>query len=232
LVGSEMCIRDRRKFAVYYAERLHSEGAEYAGELIRSGAIGRVVQVVGLGPHRVNPPSRPAWFWDKQMYGGILVDLGCHQIEQFLHYAGAQSARVLHSKVANYSYPNHPNFEDYGDATLIADNGATQYFRVDWFTPDGLRAWGDGRTFILGTHGYIEIRKYLDVAREFEGDHVYLVDHKGEHHFAVHGKVGFPYFGRLIRDCLDRTENAMSQHHAFLAIDLALEAQEKALRIR
>lgn len=220
-----------RKFAVYYAERLHSEGAEYAGELIRSGAIGQVLQVLGLGPHRVNAPSRPQWFWEKEKYGGILVDLGCHQIEQFLYYAGVHHARVLHSKVANYNHHDHPNFEDYGDATLVADNLATQYFRVDWFTPDGLRAWGDGRTFILGTEGYIEIRKYLDVGREFEGDHVYLVDRSGEHHFAVHGKVGFPFFGRLIRDCLERTETAMPQQHTFLAIDLALEAQEKAVRI-
>ncbi|MDH7501183.1 MAG: Gfo/Idh/MocA family oxidoreductase [Verrucomicrobiota bacterium] len=217
-----------RKFAVYYAERLHSEAAEHAGDLIKSGAIGRVLQVLGLGPHRVNAPSRPAWFWEKDKYGGILVDLGCHQIEQFLFYAGARQARVLHSKVANYNHTDHPFFEDYGDATLIADNGATQYFRVDWFTPDGLRAWGDGRTFILGTDGYIELRKYLDIGREFEGDHVYLVDRTGEHHLAVHGKVGFPYFGRLIRDCLDRTENAMPQSHTFLAIELALDAQARA----
>ena len=135
------------------------------------------------GPPPAQRPHRPAWFWDKQQYGGILVDIGSHQIEQFLDYAGAQDARVLHSKVANYHNPEHPEFEDFGDATLVADNGATFYFRVDWFTPDGLGAWGDGRTIVLGTDGYLELRKYLDVARDTEGDHVYLVDHPGEHHF-------------------------------------------------
>ena len=135
------------------------------------------------------------------------------------------------SKVANYRSGGHPEFEDFGDATLLADNGATFYFRVDWFTPGGLGAWGDGRTFVLGTDGYIEIRKYLDVARDPEGDHVYIVDGAGERHEHVHGRVGFPFFGDLILDCLERTERAMPQRHAFLAMELALEAQERAVRI-
>lgn len=220
-----------RIFAVYYAERLHVEAAVYAGQLVRAGAVGRVLQVIGLGPHRLNGPARPAWFWDPKKYGGILVDLGSHQIEQFLFYAGASDARVLHSKIANYHHRDHPAFEDFGDATLLADNGATFYFRVDWFTPDGLGAWGDGRTFILGTDGYLELRKYLDVARDTDGDHVYLVDHRSERHFAVRGQVGFPYFGQLILDCLHRTEHAMPQRHTFLAAELALRAQAQAVRI-
>jgi predicted dehydrogenase len=218
-----------RIFAVYYSERLHVEAAVRAGQLIEQGAIGRVLQVIGLGPHRLNAPSRPDWFWDPRQYGGILVDLGSHQIEQFLYYAGAHHARVLHSKVANYANPEHPEFQDFGDATLLADNGATFYFRVDWFTPRGLGAWGDGRTIVLGTDGTLELRKYLDVARAPEGDHVYLVDHQGERHEPVHGQVGFPYFGQLIRDCLERTERAMAQRHTFLAIELALRSQAEAM---
>jgi predicted dehydrogenase len=220
-----------RIFAVYYSERLHVEAAVYAGQLIERGAIGRVLQVIGLGPHRLNPPSRPPWFWERSQTGGILCDIGSHQIEQFLHYAGARSARVLHSKVANYLGAKYPEFEDFGDATLLADNGATHYFRVDWYTPDGLGAWGDGRTFIVGTTGSIELRKYLDVARDKTGDHVYLVDQQGEHHLPVNGQVGFPYFGALILDCLRRTELAMPQAHTFLAAELCLQAQTQALRI-
>jgi predicted dehydrogenase len=220
-----------RIYAAYYSERLHVEAAVTAGDLIQQGAIGRVVQVIGLGPHRLNAPTRPSWFWDPQQAGSILVDIGCHQIEQFLYYAGAHDARVLHSKVGNYHNRDHADFQDFGDATLVADNGATAYFRVDWFTPAGLGAWGDGRTVILGTDGYIELRKYLDIARDATGDHVYLVDGTGEHHLPVHGTVGFPYFGRLILDCLHRTEHAMPQRHTFLAIELALAAQAQALKI-
>jgi predicted dehydrogenase len=218
-----------RKYAVYYSERLHVEAAVYAGDLIQDGAIGRVIQVIGLGPHRLSLATRPAWFFQKEKYGGILCDLGSHQIEQFLFYAGAKEAQVLHSKVANYHHPEYPGLEDFGDATLVADNGATHYFRVDWFTPDGLSTWGDGRTFILGTAGYIELRKYLDVGRDPQGDHVYLVDQKGEQHIPVHGKVGYPYFGQLILDCLQRTEKAMPQEHAFKAAELCLRAQRQAV---
>lgn len=220
-----------RIFAVYYAERLHVEAAVYAGQLIRQGAVGKVVQVIGLGPHRLSPAIRPPWFWDPRQYGGILTDIGSHQFEQALFYTGAADARVLHSKVGNYRCTDHPEFQDFGDATMVTDNGATFYCRVDWFTPDGLGCWGDGRTVILGTDGTIELRKYLDLARDREGDHVYLADHKGEHHFPVHGKVGFPYFGQLILDCLNRTETAMPQKHTFLAIELALKAQAQAVKV-
>lgn len=220
-----------KKYMVYYSERLHVESAVYAGQLIREGAIGRVLQVTGFGPHRLSASSRPEWFFQKEKYGGILCDIGSHQIEQFLYYSGCKDAKVLHSKIANYNHPEYPELEDYGDATLVGDNGATQYFRVDWFTPDGLGTWGDGRTFILGTDGYIELRKYIDIARDSAGDHVYLVNKDGERRFDVNGQVGYPFFGELILDCLNRTEHAMTQEHAFKAAELCLKAQEMAVRV-
>ncbi|MDQ0253233.1 putative dehydrogenase [Evansella vedderi] len=219
------------KWGIYYSERLHVESAIFAGQLIEEGAIGRVIQVIGTGPHRANPKSRPDWFFDPEFYGGILCDIGSHQIEQFLHYTGAKDAQVLHSKVANYNFKDYPKFQDFGDATLVADNGATFYFRVDWFTPDGLGTWGDGRVLILGTEGYIEVRKYIDIARDLSGDHLYLVNQQGEKHFECHGKVGYPFFGAFILDCLNGTENAMTQEHAFKAAALCIEAQEKAVHI-
>lgn len=229
--AKEMVEQTGRKYMVYYSERLHVEGAVYAGQLIEQGAIGRVLQVVGFGPHRLNAPQRPEWFFQKEHYGGILCDIGSHQIEQFLFFAGAKDAEVVHSKVANYDNPDYPELEDFGDATLVADNGATNYFRVDWFTPDGLRTWGDGRTLILGTEGYIEIRKYIDIATENGGSQVYLVNGQGEKRFSVSGQVGYPFFGELILDCLNRTENAMTQAHAFKAAELCLIAQQRAVRV-
>lgn len=219
------------KWGVYYSERLHVESAIFAGQLIEEGAIGRVVQVIGTGPHRARIESRPNWFFDPAYYGGILCDIGSHQIEQFLHYAGAKDAKVMHSKVANYKYKEYPKFEDYGDATLVADNGATFYFRVDWFTPDGLGTWGDGRAIILGTDGYIEVRKYIDIGRDASSNHLYLVNHNGEEHYELSGKVGFPFFGQFILDCLNGTENAMTQEHAFKAASLCIQAQEEAIEI-
>lgn len=215
-----------RKYMVYYSERLHVEGAIFAGQLIEQGAIGRVLQVIGLGPHRLSAPSRPDWFFVKEQYGGILCDIGSHQIEQYLYYSGAQDATITASRVANYANPDHPELEDFGEAMLLGDNGTSNYFRVDWFTPDGLGTWGDGRAMILGTEGYIEQRKYVDVATGARGgDHVILVNGTEEKHFHVTGEVGYPFFGQLILDCINRTENAMTQAHAFKAAELCVRAQ-------
>jgi predicted dehydrogenase len=224
--------RTGRKYMVYYSERLHSESSMYAGQLIQDGAIGKVMQVLGLGPHRLNLPSRPDWFFKKEQYGGILCDIGSHQCEQFLYYADAKDATVLHSKVGNYNNPDYPELEDFGDATLVADNGATQYFRVDWFTPNALPSWGDGRLFITGTKGYIEVRKSLNINTDDDrGDHVFLCNETDYLHTNVQGKVGCPFFGDLILDVLNRTEDAMTQAHAFKAAELCLLAQEKAVKI-
>ncbi len=223
--------RTGRKYAVYYSERLHVESAMHATDLVAAGAVGRVIQVLGLGPHRLGKAGRPTWFFEKAKYGGILCDIGSHQFEQFLTFSGATDASVANAAVANYANADTPEFEDFGEASLIGDNGATNYIRVDWFTPPGLSTWGDGRTVILGTKGYIELRKYVDVGREKTGDHVYLVDEKGEQHIEVAGKVGFRYFGQLILDCLNRTENAMTQAHAFKAAELCLRAQMAARKI-
>ncbi len=222
--------RTGRKYAVYFSERLHVESAMFATDLVRQGAIGRVLQVIGLGPHRLGT-GRPDWFFDPVKYGGILCDIGSHQFEQFLTYTGATDATVTHAAIANYAHPETPGLEDFGEANLLGNNGATNYVRVDWFTPAGLSTWGDGRTIIMGTRGYIELRKYVDVGREATGDHVYLVDEKGEQHFNVAGQVGFRFFGKLIRDCQHRTEHAMTQAHAFKAAELCLRAQAAAKRI-
>lgn len=223
--------RTGRKYACYFSERLHVESAMYATDLVKHGAIGKVVQVIGFGPHRLNAASRPDWFFKKEQYGGILCDIGSHQFEQFLTFTGATDATVTNAAVGNYANPKYAELEDFGEANLVGDNGATNYIRVDWLTPDGLSTWGDGRMTILGTKGYIELRKYLDVGREKTGNHVYLVDDKGEHHIHVDGKVGYRFFGELILDCLQGTEKAMTQRHVFKAAELCLRAQAAARRL-
>jgi predicted dehydrogenase len=228
--AQKVVARTGRKYTVYFSERLHVESAMYATELVQQGAIGRVLQVIGLGPHRLGS-GRPDWFFKKEQYGGILCDIGSHQFEQFLTYTGATDATVTHAAVANYGNPATPELEDFGEANLLGNNGSTNYIRVDWFTPAGLSTWGDGRTTILGTKGFIELRKYVDIGREKTGDHLYLVDDKGEHHFQVTGKVGFRFFGELILDCLNRTEKAMTQAHIFKAAELCLKAQAAARKI-
>ena len=222
-----------RKYMVYYSERLHVEGAILAGYMIDAGEIGQVIHVEGFGPHRLGASGRPAWFFEKNRYGGILCDIGSHQIEQYLHFAGEEDARVVSSRIGNYAHPQYPELDDFGDCSIVGAKGSTNYFRVDWFTPDGLSTWGDGRTFILGTKGYIEIRKYVNIASgEPGGDHVFLVNDKGEQYVRATGVTGYPFFGQLILDCLNRTEDAMTQAHAFKAAELCLQAQAQAVVVR
>jgi len=222
------CAETGKKFFINFAEHIQVESAIYAGKLIREGAIGRVIHVTMLAPHRLIPDRRPAWFWDPKQAGGILADIGSHQFENFLTYTSAKTASITSSRLCNYNNPAHPGFFDFGDCSLVADNGATGYFRIDWFTPDGLCTWGDCRSFIVGTEGTIEIRKYLEVGISPEGDHVYLVNKTGEHRIEAKGKTGLPFFADMIQDCINRTDTAMTQDHIFESMRLALEAQEKA----
>ena len=187
-----------------------------------------MVSVTGLGPHRLGLHTRPAWFFEREKYGGILCDIGSHQCEAFLTFASATDATVVHAAVGNFANPKTPELEDFGEATFVANNGATNQIRVDWYTPDGLSIWGDGRTFILGTKGFIELRKYVDLARDKTGDHLFIVDGEKEHYVPCDGRVGYKFFGELILDCLNRTEKAMTQAHAFKAAELCLKAQAAA----
>jgi predicted dehydrogenase len=219
----------RRIFSVCYSERLENPATVRAGELVQQGAIGRVVQTVGLGPHRLNAPSRPPWFFERARYGGILADIASHQADQFLFFTGSTRAEVVAAQVANWNFPQWPELEDFGEVLWRGDGG-TGYARLDWYTPAGHGTWGDGRLTILGTDGYIELRKNVDIAGRPGGNHLILVDDKGVQRFDCTGG-DLPYGRRLVADIRERTETAMGQAHCFLASQLALEAQARATRL-
>jgi predicted dehydrogenase len=221
--------RTRRIFSIMYSERLENRATVRAGELVKAGAIGRVVQTVGLGPHRMNVGQRPAWFFDRRRYGGILCDIASHQADQFLFFTGSKRAEVAFAQVGNVHHPQYPAFEDFGDLVLRGDGG-TGYIRVDWFTPDGLSTWGDCRLTILGTEGYIEVRKNVDIAGRPGESHLFLVDHK-ETRYIDCANQGLPYGEQIVEDVLNRTQTAMPQEHCFLAMELALKAQKSARRL-
>lgn len=219
----------KRIYSIMYSERFENKATVKAGELVKAGAIGNVIQTIGLGPHRMNPKTRPEWFFDKKRYGGIITDIGSHQFDQFLFFTGSTSADIISSQVGNVHYPQYPNFEDFGDITLRGNQGMG-YIRVDWFTPDGLASWGDGRLTILGTDGFIEIRKNVDIAGPAGGNHLYLVNQK-ETKFIDCNSEPLPFGELLVNDIVNRTETAMPQEHCFLATELALKAQKNAQQI-
>jgi predicted dehydrogenase len=218
-----------RMFAIMYSERLEVRAAVQAGYLVKAGAIGKVVQTINIAPHQVNAPSRPDWFWDPAQYGGILCDIGSHQADQFVYYTGSTTAAVTASQIANVNHPDHPEFQDFGDI-MLQGNGGAGYVRVDWFTPDGLGVWGDGRLFILGTEGYIELRKYLDIAGRPGGNHLFIVDQKQTRYMDC-SNVVLPFGPQFVADIVNRTHTAQDQQQALLAAELVLKAQKGARRL-
>ena len=217
-----------RIFSVCYSEHFETRSTVKAGELVAAGAIGKVVNTVGLGPHALNNNKRAPYFYDRRQYGGILCDIGSHQVEQFLFFSDTLEAEVISATVANRGNPQHPGLQDIGDMHLRSPE-TTGYIRLDWFTPNGLGTWGDGRLTIVGTEGYIELRKYIDIAGQPGKDHLFLVDAKGTHRIDCSNDA-LPYGPALIADVLNRTETAMPQARCYKAMELALTAQAMAER--
>ncbi|THU34918.1 Gfo/Idh/MocA family oxidoreductase [Niastella caeni] len=218
-----------RIYSIMYSERLENKATVKAGELVKQGAIGNVIQTVILAPHRMNANDRPQWFFDKKYFGGIITDIGSHQFDQFLFFTNSDKAEIILSQIGNVAHPQYPAFEDFGDITLRG-NGGTGYIRVDWFTPDGLKTWGDGRLTILGTKGYIEVRKNIDIAGRPGGSHLFIVNEKDTQYIDC-SNVELPYGKQLVDDVINRTETAMTQHHCFLTTELALKAQQHAQQL-
>lgn len=216
-------------YSIMYSEHFENKATVKAGELIKAGAIGNVIQTIGLGPHKMNTKSRPDWFFDKNKFGGILTDIGSHQCDQFLFFTGSTQAEVVASQIGNVHHPEYPLFEDFGDM-MLKGNGGAGYVRVDWFTPDSIKVFGDGRLTILGTEGTIELRKYVDIARSDKGSNLYLANNK-ETIYIDCSDVNLPFGEQLVNDILNRTETAMTQAHCFLATELALKAQKMAKRL-
>lgn len=225
----------RRMYGILYSERLEVKAAVYAGELIKQGAIGQVIQTINIAPHQINQRagdaggglgSRPAWFYNDAQFGGILCDIGSHQVDQFLFYTGSTNAEVVASQTANIRHPNFPHFQDFGDMMLRGDRGFG-YVRLDWFTPYGLGTWGDGRLFILGTDGYMELRKYTDVAVSKQGNNLFLVDNK-EARYIDCNNMPLPFGAQFVADVVNRTHTAQDQTQCLLAAELVIKAQLKA----
>jgi predicted dehydrogenase len=224
----------KRIYAIMYSELLEVKAAVYAGELVRQGAIGKVIQTINIAPHQIMQHAgdaggsmpRPEWFWNPDQYGGILCDIGSHQVDQFLYYTGSRQAEVVEAQVANVRHPNRPRFQDFGDMVLRGDRGFG-YVRLDWFTPDGLGTWGDGRLFILGTDGYIEIRKYTDVGVKHQGNNLFIVDAKQSRYIDCN-QMPLPFGPQFVSDIVNRTHTAQDPEECLLAAQLVVEAQNKA----
>ena len=213
-------------WSVNFSERFHVAAVAKAEQLVSEGKIGKVKQTMGTGPHRQGNYERPDWFYNRESYGGIITDIGSHQIHQFLVFTNSNEAKITHAMVENTTQKKFPGFQDFGEVNLSGNEGHG-YIRLDWFTPDALPTWGDGRLFILGDKGFIEIRKYTDLAKSDSGNHLYYANNEEVKHIDC-GNIKLPYFANLINDVINRSETACSQELTFLTMELAIKAQNLA----
>lgn len=224
----------KRIYAIMYSEMLEVKAAVYAAQLVQQGAIGKVIQTINIAPHQIfqrhgdagGGDGRPAWFWEPDLAGGILCDIGSHQVYQFLYFTGSQHGEIAESQIANIRHPDHPKFQDFGDMVLRGDRGLG-YVRLDWFTPDGLGTWGDGRLFILGTEGYIELRKYVNVGVSAKGNNLFIVDRKQARYIDCNNVI-LPFGPQFVADIVNRTHTAQDPEQCLLAAELVIKAQSQA----
>jgi predicted dehydrogenase len=207
--------------------RLASPAIQQALHIVRSGELGRLVHTTSLAPHRLNRELRPSWFFDKPAYGGIINDIGVHAIDQFLAFAEADDAEIVLSSVGAFG-TEPPGFEDFAELVL-ATPSVRGYVRLDWFTPDGLPTWGDGRFFVVGTEGTLELRKNLDVEGRQGSDHMFVAN-RGTTRYIDCSKLPVTYYRNFLRDIAERSETAMPQRLVFSVCRLALQAQAQASR--
>lgn len=216
----------KRIYSIMFSERFESRATVRAGELVKAGAIGKVIQTVNLAPHKMSPETRPEWYFDPKYCGAILTDIGSHQFDQYLYFTGSTKAQIVASQMGNVNHPQYPKLYDFGDV-MLRGNGGMGYIRLDWFTPGGVSTFGDGRLTILGTEGYIEVRKTIDIAGRPGGDHLFMANQKEIKYFDC-SKDALPFGELFVNDIINRTETAMPQAHCFFATELALLATKKA----
>ena len=225
--------RQGRPWTVLFSERFENRAIGEAVAMARAGAVGKVVHVVGAGPHLLSAKHRPGWFWDDAATGGILVDIGSHQADQFLAVAvGADApsmpAQVRVAAIGNVACLEHPKMQDIGSMTLVA-NGVVGDHRLDYLTAKGLGTWGDVRLTIVGTEGVIEARANVDVAGVEGTEHLIVVDAEGTRRVDVSQRP-VDWADQFLADLGDKGERLMSQAHVVAVCDLALRAQQVATR--
>ncbi len=101
----------RRIYSICYSERLREPGD---GEGRRAGEGRRDRQGGADDRPRAAPDERrkprPAWFFERERYGGILCDIASHQFDQFLFFTGSTQAEVVASQVGNFHHPQYPGW--------------------------------------------------------------------------------------------------------------------------
>lgn len=227
LAAVQRAVQDTGRIWSVCVGRVASPALQEVLRVVRSGELGQLVQVVSLAPHRLNRALRPPWFFDRSAYGGIINDIGVHSIDQFLALADAAEAGIESSTIGAFG-TEPEGFEDFAEFTLSTPS-VRGYCRVDWFTPDGLPTWGDGRLFLIGTEGTLELRKNLDIEGRPGSNHMFVASRDRTRHVDCN-ILPVTYFRDFIAAVRTRDFSALPQEQVFAVCRMALQAQANAKR--
>ncbi|WP_428535011.1 Gfo/Idh/MocA family protein [Rhodopila sp.] len=227
LVAVEAAVAQTGRIFSIALGRLTSASVQAALAVARSGELGRLVSLTSLAPHRLNRALRPAWFFEREAYGGIINDIGLHSIDQFLAFAEVSDATIAAATIGCFGTAP-AGFEDFAEITLRSA-AMTGTLRLDWFTPEGLADWGDGRLFVVGTEGTLELRKNLDLEGRPGGDHMFVTD-KQRTRYQDCAAWPLTYYRDFLDDVRDRGGRMAEDGRLFSACRLALRCQAAAHR--
>lgn len=227
LAAVEAAVRETGRIWSIALGRLTSPSVQAALAVVRSGELGRLVSLTSLAPHRLNRALRPAWFFERSAYGGIINDIGVHSIDQFLAFANVPDATIAASTIGCFGTAP-AGFEDFAEITLRSAT-MTGSMRLDWFTPDGLPDWGDGRLFLVGTEGTLELRKNLDLEGRAGGGHMFVANRQRTRYQDCSG-LPVTYYRDFLADVAERSGQMLDNGRVFSACRLALRCQAEAQR--
>lgn len=141
-----------------------------AKKYIEEGKIGKIVNMISIRPHKLNYETRPSWFFKKDLYGGLMNDLGVHDMDIFRWFADCEIVKIQSCFQGNIGYPELAEFSDHSEASVLMADDSTAYVRLDWLTPKAYPTHGDCRFIVIGTTGQLEIFTYDNKVIFFNDD--------------------------------------------------------------
>lgn len=219
-----------KKYLIYYQMRRAPLVWEMVRR-IRSGDIGKVVQVMSVCPHRCGADARPDWFFDLARSGSILMDIGVHHLDLHLLFTGQARGNLRYARMDCVRFTEYEGFYDYGEALFeYAGGSITGSFRLDWLSPDGLNAHGDGRFLVLGSEGYLDYRPSVELAGRVGKGHLFVVNQRESLALSPADVAPTTFSADLYQDFVDGGEKSMIQESIFNTAEMLLEAESEALK--
>jgi len=222
--------RTKKSVFIYLRERLLSRAEQLAARLVRAGEIGRPVNFIGLEPHKLMAGHRPSWQFKKLLSGGILNELGVHVLDSFCFLTG-QAVKTGRARVGNVANPDEYDFQDFGDITFQGTSGTTGYARVDWLTPETLPSFGDLRCMVVGTEGYLEVRKKIDLAvdnNRYTGDQLLICSKNRAPERVDCRHIPITFHEQLVQDVIQGANRCIPHHYFFRLMRKLLELSASA----